>query len=173
MANVKIKGIKELAQRLNRNIKIEVAKLFRDADLRAKIGSIIVNDIKLNYEAPNPPADSTLEWRRRYDPINKTDPAYRREKIKAVFTGELLEDLAKNIKSNPTNFSFEVAHSNKKHRKYQGKTKKIGGNSTYQEISEGLIEKLGYNYMVLSDEAKTEIAALVRDRVFKLLDKVG
>jgi len=46
MANVKIKGINQLEKKLNRSIKIEINKLFRDKDLRLKVGQMIVADIK-------------------------------------------------------------------------------------------------------------------------------
>jgi phage gpG-like protein len=172
MATVSIKGIKQLEAKLNRNLRIEVNKLFRDKELRDKIGVIVVKDIKDNYESKKPPADGTIKWREIYDPINRTDPAYDRSKIKAVFTGELLEDLRKNIKANTTDKQFVIEHSDKKHRKYQGKTKKIGSQSSYREISRGIIEGHGHNYMALTDEAKKEITNLVREKIFELVSRI-
>jgi hypothetical protein len=172
MATVSIKGIKKLEAKLNRTLRIEINKLFRDKELRDKIGAIVVKDIKENYESEKSPSPLTTKWRETYDPINRTDPAYDRSKIKAVFTGELLEDLRKNIKANTNERTFVIEHSSKKHKKYQGKTKKIGSQSPYSEISRGIIEDHGHNYMELTDEAKKEITTLVREKIFELVSRI-
>lgn len=173
MAKVNIKGLRELQQRLNRRIKIRIAKLFTDESLRKLIGRIIVDDIKKNYESKKSPSDSTLKWRNIYDKLNKTDPAYKPTKIKAVFTGELLEDLANNVLGRPTDLSFEVKHSNNRHRKYKGPNGEVGSESLYSEISKGLINDMGYNYMVLSEGAQKEIANLIRNKLYELIAQMS
>lgn len=171
MAKVNIKGIDKLSKTLDRNLKIEVSKLFRNQELRLRIGQIVVKDIKENVNFGSP-AESTLDWRKRYDPINFTDPTYRRNKLSAVFTGELLNDLATSIKARPTDRSFEIAHSEKRHKKYQGVTKKIGSRSTYKEISEGLVSNLGYDYFKLTQKTRKLITNEVREELLKLLSNV-
>ena len=170
MAKVKVKGTKELAQRLNRNLRIEINKLFRDAALRERVGKIIAEDIKDNVDFGSP-ADSTLKWRERYDRINNTDPKYRRNKLNATFTGELLYDLAKNIKSDTTNLSFVVEHSKNKHKRYSGVNGQIGKRTPYQVISDHLVNDLGYNYFSLSDKGRERITKEIQDVFYRLLAK--
>lgn len=172
MATFKLKGVKDLESRLKRNLLIEINKLFRDKALRDQIGQLVIDDIKKNYESSKPPSEGTLRWREVYDKLNKTDPAYKPTKIKAVFTGELLEDLRKNIKADTTTKSFVIEHSDKKHSKYQGVTKKIGSRSPYSEISKGLIEDYGHNYMTLSPDAQTKITEIVRDKIFEIISRI-
>lgn len=170
MARVKIEGIKDLSSRLKRNIRIEVSKLFRDEDLRIQIGDIVVEDIKENADFGRP-AESTERWREIYDRLNSTDSSYDRNKLNAVFTGELLEDLRTNVLAVPTEFSYEIGHSNNLHKKYRGKGGLIGTRTPYSEISDYLINGLEYNYMVLSTEAKTRITELIQEKIFELLSK--
>jgi hypothetical protein len=172
MAKIKVTGVKELAQKLDRNLRIELNKIFRDKELRDTIGDIAVKDIK---ETANfgPPAPKTLKWRKIHDPINTTDPAYQRGKLNIVFTGELLEDLRTNVKGNPTELSFELAHSNKRHKKYRGKNGLIGSQSTYKEISEGLVNDLGYDYFDLSDSARQAIIKELQKSFYKVLSSLN
>lgn len=172
MAKVKIGGIDKVQRALNRNLKIQVNKLFRDISLRKRVGEIVVKDIKDNYDGGEA-SKGTKDWREIYDKINKTDPVYKPSRIKAVFTGELLEDLKNNVKGFPTERTFEVAHSNKKHRQYQGVTKKIGSKSPYSEISKGLVQDLGYDYFQLTDEAEQEITDLIKEALFKLIRQMS
>ena len=171
MANIKIKGIKNLEAKINRSLKIEINKLFRDKDLRLQIGQLVVADIKQNYDGGRP-AESTIKWRERYDQLNQTDPQYNRNKIKALFTGELLNDLATNIKADTINKQFVMEHSSKLHKKYQGVTKKIGKRIAFDKLSGYLIDDMGYNYMVLSDEVQKEIVKLVREKILKLISNI-
>lgn len=171
MAKIKIKGIKEVSKKLDKDIRIELNKVLRNPVLRLKIGDIVVNDIKGNVNFGSP-APSTLKWRERYDQINPTDPAYSRNKLNAVFTGELLEDLRTNVRAYPTELTFEVGHSDKRHKKYQGVTKKIGSRAKYSEISGYLVNDLGYDYFQLTKKAQSEITKLIQDELFKLLANV-
>lgn len=168
MARVRIKGVQELAKRLNRNLKIQLNKLFRNKALRLKIGAMVIADIKKNVSFGSP-EDSTYRWRERYDILNQTDPAYRRNKLNAVFTGELLEDLKNSVRGVPTEKAFEIEHSDKLHKRYQGVNGKIGKRTPYSTISEHLIDDLGYNYLQLSEKGKKQIANLIKDEIAKLL----
>lgn len=173
MANIKIKGINQLQNKLNRSLKIEINKLFRDKELRLKIGQIVVADIKENYVGGTVDSNSsTYKWRERYDQLNTTDPKYDRNKIKALFTGELLNDLATNIKADTINKQFVLEHSSKLHKKYQGVTKKIGSRIAFDKLSGYLIDDMGYDYMVLTDETKKEIVKLVREKILKLISNI-
>ena len=170
MAKVRVKGVNELAAKLNRNLRIELNKLFRDADLRRKIGSIIAEDIKdnVNFGAPSAATD---EWRGRYEPYNTTDPKYDRSKLNATFTGELLADLASNVKAIPSELTFLVEHSKKKHKRYSGPNGKIGKSVLYSKISSYLVNDLNYDYFKLSDRGQKLITDEIRKVFFKLLSK--
>jgi hypothetical protein len=168
MAKVKIKGIDELAKKLNSNLRIQSNKLFRDKDLRAKIGSMIVADIKKNVDM-GAASKATIESRKRLEQTNNTDSAYKRGRIKAVFTGELLKDLGSSVVGVPTKSQFEVEHSSKLHKKYKGKNGAIGKRIAFDKLSSILIDDMGYNYIKLSDKAQKDIANLIRDRFLSLL----
>ena len=167
MAKIKVKGINELAKRLNANLRITANKLFRDKSLREQIGVLVVKDIKANVDLGSAKS-STIKTREYLEKYNSTDSAYKKSRIKALFTGQLLKDLETNVKSDTNNFSFDIEQSDKKHTGYKtknGRTKKV----SFSKLSEYLIDDMGYNYLKLSDKAKTEITKIVRDKFYKLL----
>lgn len=168
MARVKIEGIKSLEKKLKLSYRAAIRKMLRSKPVRLEVGDIFVKDIKENVDFGTP-SESTLKWRKRYDSLNQTDPAYKRNKIKGVFTGELFEDLKNNVKADTTQLSWEISHSKKKHKKYQGVTKKIGSRSSYQDISKGLVDKLGYDYFQLSSKGKNKILKVVKRELNKLI----
>lgn len=167
MAKVKIKGVQKLASSLNANMRVAVNKLMRDANLRDKIGSIIVKDIKENVDmgAASP---VTVKIREYFEKYNVTDPAYSRSRVKAVFTGQLMEDLRKNVKSITTEMAFEVKNSDKKHKGYKTKNGKTKGES-FSKISGWIVDDLGYNYFQLTQEAQAAITNEVQNVLFKIL----
>lgn len=168
MAKVKVKGIQELARKLNANLRIATNKLFRDKGIREKIGSIVVSDIKKNVSFGSP-AKSTIKTRKYLEKFNTTDSAYSRNKLNAVFTGELLKDLQNNVIGNTNDLEFIVEHSDKKHKKYKSKNGSFGKSIAFDKLSSILIDDLGYDYLQLTDKAKKKIANLIRDRFFDLL----
>lgn len=167
MARVKVKGVAELSSKLRRDLRIVLNKMFRDKQLRLKVGRIIEADIKDNVNFGGA-ADQTILTRDYLKQYNKTDPAYIREDVKLVFSGKLLNDLATSVKGFPTKQTFEIAHSKKSHPGYKtanGRTDKI----PYIELSEYLINDLGYDYIQISEDAQEQIVNLVRDSFFDLL----
>lgn len=172
MAKVKIKGIDRVERALKRSIKIETRKLFRDKELRQKIGEMVVDDIKENVDF-GLASPATQRARRYLEQFNSTDPKYDRRKIKALFTGQLIDDLGKNIKSDTNNLQFVIEHSEKNRKKYKKKRGTIGKTMTNQELSKILINDLGYDYILLSDKARSEITELVRDKLTKLIKDIN
>lgn len=164
MAQVKITGIKKLKFELRTRVK----KALRDKGLRNAIGEQAAKLIK--KKTLGTPAKRTLEWRRRYDPINPTDRAYNRDKINVTFTGELLADLASNVKANTTRFRLIIKNSNKKHKKYNGLKKKIGSRAKYSDISKGLIDK-GYDYLDFSQGDLKKLTKILQVRVVEFITK--
>ena len=168
MATIKLKNLKNVQRDVAFKLKVKIRQLLRSNQVRNVVGAMVIKDIKDNITF-GAPEKSTLRWRERYDPLNTTDPAYSRTKLNAVFTGELLNDLATNVKADTISSSFVIEHSNKKHKKYQGVTKKIGSRSSYSDISKGLIEDLRYDYLKISKQGRTKITAYIKSELLKLI----
>lgn len=167
MATIKIKGVEKLAKSLNRNLRIKFNILFRDKNLRKKIGSIIEIDIKKNVDM-GAAAVATIKTRLRLEKTNSTDSEYKRTRVKALFTGALLKDLGNNVLSDPTEYQFVIENSDKNHPGYRtksGRTKKI----KYSQLSKYLIDDMGYNYLQLTKPAQKQITKLIKVKIFRLL----
>jgi hypothetical protein len=152
-----------------------ITKEMRSPEVRKELGEIVGESIKDDPQGI--PAPSTLKWRERYDPINNTDKKYLRTRINFAFTGELIADLKKNVRLSIERsiISFVFANSDKRHKKYQGVTKKIGSNSKYSEIEQGLRD-MGYDYPRINEESKQKSTEYLRDKIRKVLKnlfKVG
>ena len=166
MARVKVKGLRQVQTRIRK----EITKELRRKETRELLGSNVVTAIKA--KSLGKPAESTLKWRKRYDPLNKTDKTYSRNNINLTFTGELLGDLEKNTKVATTGkqivYTFE--NSDKLHKKYQGVTKKIGSRSPYSLIAKGL-NKLGYEYPFIDKKTIELLNKLIEENLRKALRK--
>lgn len=190
MAKLKILNLKQVQTALRKRI----TKQLRSPEIRKGVAEIIVSDIKDSNLGT--PAKFTKEMREYLEPYNKTDPKYRRGKISANFTGELLQDLINNVKAKfgSGKASYVLEHSNKSHKPYkQGKgkarfskkktfketrfDKKTGSfkqvNKTskipYKFISTQLIKRLGYDYLKFSDKTQDKVIKFIREKVFKNL----
>jgi len=161
--------VKKSLNNVKSSLQKEIIKNLRDKEIREKLGEIHVESIKDDYR---PAAEKTIEWRERYDSLNKTDPSYSRFFVNFAFTGQLLEDLKKNVRLDRQGglIRFIFGNSKKKHKKYQGKTKKIGSASPMDEIESGL-NKLGYNNEIKED-AKKEMTSFIKDFLIKKLRQV-
>lgn len=162
---LKVKNLKSLTIEIQKRVR----KVLRDKDIRDGLGDILVEYIRT--QSFGRPAKATIAARKYLEKYNVTDPDYNRSKIKAIFTGKLLEDLASNVKADfkPGKVGYVFEQSNKKHPKYQGKTKKVGSRSSYKAIQEGL-ENLGYNYVKIDDATIDKMINFIRS---KLLNKLS
>jgi hypothetical protein len=115
MAKLKIMNLKQVQTALRKKI----TKQLRSPEVRKGVAEIIVSDIKDSNLGT--PAKFTKEMREYLEPYNTTDPKYRRGKISANFTGELLQDLINNVKAKfgSGKSSFVIEHSNKSHKPYK------------------------------------------------------
>jgi len=170
MAKIQVKGIKQLASRLNASLRISTNKLFRDTSIRLSIGKIVVSDIKKNVDFGRA-SQSTIRARKYLEKYNSTDTSYSRSKIKGIFSGELFNDLENNVKGDTNNLEFLVEHTDKNHKRYQGKNGSIGKSISFSKLSSILIDDMGYDYLQLSSKAKKEIVVLVRNRFFDILKR--
>lgn len=167
MASVTVKNLSNVKKAVTKNLRVKINRIFSDKQVRLDIGQIVKQDIQsTNFGSAGP---VTQAYRRYFEQYNATDPTYNRSKINITFTGELLEDLAKNVKGSPTTKQFIIEHSNKLHKKYskkKGKTK--GARVTYSFISEQ-IYRLGYRYLIFSNRAKAQLTKVVRKKLEQLL----
>ena len=115
MAKLKILNLKKVQTSLRK----QITKELRSKEIRTGVAEIIVSDIKDSNLGT--PAKFTKEMREYLEPYNKTDSKYRRGKISANFTGELLQDLINNVKAKFGNglAIFVLEHSAKGHKPYK------------------------------------------------------
>lgn len=183
MANITITGMSALRRKLNSKAKVVINKTIRDKKLRMKIGEIVAQDIRDNFDEPA--SDITEAFRQFFEQYNKTHPDYRRDKINITFTGDLLKDLATNVKADTINLGFIVQHSKKPHKNYKSggtfsaktvqvtslkskKTRNVTQKRTHREISKDIIDR-GYDYLHVTDSAKDKIIKLMRNEI---IDKI-
>ena len=164
--------VKNRAQ-IERSIKLKLRKALRDKDLRVGIGDIVVDGIKDNKLGTA--KRSTQESRRYLEQYNNTDPKYKRTNINATFTGELLNDLLKNVKSRFTGkaVQFIIEHSNKLHKRYKTNpsSKRRGKKSprnSYSDVSKHVQDK-GYEYLQIKPGTSKKVVSFIKERLKKLL----
>ena len=169
MAKVKVNNLKNVTS----NIRLKITKELRAPEFRKGIGDIVVEEIKdTNIRSAT---DATKAWRKYLEKGNQTDPKYNINQIKALFTGELLEDLRNNVRLSSTKGAIEfiVEQSNKLHKKYKkpnGKPTK-GKRQTFKEI-QGHLEKLKINYITNAknkESTQKKIIDFIRKELFKRL----
>lgn len=132
-------------------IKRRVRQIARSKDIRNEVGKIVVDDIRnTNYGTPAP---MTIDLREYYSKYNKTHPKYKLKKINITFTGELLDDLQKNVKAEfkDGKISYILEHSNKSHKPYKQASDSIKGKSPQvtslrTRRTRGVDDKFSKNY---------------------------
>ena len=172
MATVKVTGLKNIQSTLLK----EIRKILRDKTTRDSVGRIVVAGIRSMQKPVQ--SQVTLAFRKYYEQYNKTHPEYRRSNINITFTGDLLNDLQKNVKADFSGGKNEylIQHSEKRHKKYKtGKKRKNKSSKsvealTHQMISEYLIEK-GYDYLKLDDKTINRVLRYMNIRLEKQLIK--
>lgn len=165
MAKLTVTNLKQIKS----SIRKQIIKAARDPDIRVGLGEIAVQDIK--DSSLGSPAPTTIQHRKYLEKHNKMDPKYQRSNINVTLTGELLGDLQKNVKANTTGsqINYVISQSDKLHKKYKGKKKRIGEKIKYSKISDYLINDHGYDYLKFSDNTLKKMIELIRDKVFKNL----
>lgn len=169
MAKLKVKNLKQVTS----SVRKFITKELRSKEIRQGVGEIVVKSIRAQMFGV--PAKSTKKWRERYDSLNTTHPTYKRSKINITFTGELLEDLQKNVRANATSgrFVYVIEHSDKLHKKYNGVSGKIGSRSKYSDISDGIINKWGYNYLKFDDKTLAKVISFINSEITKKFKNFG
>jgi hypothetical protein len=168
MAKLKVLNVKKVESQIRQDIR----KILRDKEVRDGVGKIVVDGIRDTNFADA--GKATKAWRKYLEEKNPTHEKYSIEKINITFTGELLNDLIKNVKAAFTgsNSEYVIEHSEKLHKKYKkpnGKPTK-GKAQKYKAIQK-FIEKLGYEYMVFSDKSKDNVLEFIRKQIEKGLKR--
>jgi len=162
MAKLKVKNLKQVQNKIRRDL----TKNLRAKSMRDGVGKIVVDDIRDSDFGR--PSDSYRQWREENDGLNTTHKKYDRDKINITFTGELLDDLQKNVKLDSSNGKAEyvIEHSDKLHKSYKtqsGKTKR----ATFKKISEGVSRY--YEYLTFSSTSKKKVLKFIKDNLLKSL----
>lgn len=169
MAKVKIKNLKKVTS----DVRLKITKELRAPEFRKGIGDIVVEEIKdTNLRSPT---EATKAWRKYLEKGNQTDSKYNKNQIKALFTGELLEDLRNNVRLSTSKrvVEFIVEQTNKLHKKYKkpnGKPTK-GKRQTFKQI-QNYLEDLNINYITNAKNKETtqkKILDFIRKELFKRL----
>lgn len=166
MAKVRIKNFDQFRRKLSAELVVNVNKVFSNRVVQNKIGDIIVEDIKANVDLGSA-APSTRKVREYLEKYNATDSQYNRNRIKALFTGALLEDLRRNVLGEPTKGQFIIDHSTKRHPGYKTATGRTKG-PRFDQIKGYLFDK-GYDYFRLTDKATQEILSLIKDEISRAI----
>ena len=184
MVRVRIKGLRALERRFNLGFRIAISRTLRNKALRNRVGIIVEQDIRKNFNETASPV--TQKFREYFEKFNKTHPDYKRSKINITFTGDLLRDLANNVKADIRGAAFVIEHSNKKHPNLKSgsgkkrtvqvtslktkKTRNVEQKRTHREISE-FVKKKGYDYLYISDSAQLQIIALIKKVLLNNIEK--
>ncbi len=142
---------------LNGVIEKRVSKTLKNKKVSEGVSNIVAKGVKdRNIKVKSP---VTLAWRKYLEKGNTTDGKYARTKINFTFTGELLKDLARNVKLKITKKGAEYTIQNSKslHKKYknpEGKPLK-GKPVSFKQINTYL-NSLGYYYLKKVSKKRTD-----------------
>lgn len=183
-AKFRVKNLKQVQANLRKNMRKEL----RSKSMREGVGRVVVGEMRKNYIRPA--ADFTLKMRKLLEKFNSTHKTYKRTKINATFTGELLNDLQSNVKAkfNSKESSYVFEHSDRKHSNYKTggkfkprkvqvtslktkKTRNVTQKVSYKRISKYLIEK-GVNYFDLPKKGEEKLIKYVQKNLLKRLKRI-
>lgn len=179
MPKIKVKNLDNLTKQLSSNLNIELNKIFSNKTVLSEVRKII----EKNFRSKNfgSAKDSTNRQRKYLEKYNTTDPDYIPGQIKAIFTGQLLEDLIKGTVGVPTEKQFHVAHTDaenepeaipdRKHKGYKTKSGRTKG-AAFSDIAEGLVKR-GFNYFELESKYEKQLVKLISDEIEKVVKKLN
>ena len=190
MAKLKVKNLKQVQN----SIRKDLTKILREKSVRQGVAEIVVNEIRSTKFGTA--HKFTVKMREYLKQFNKVHEKFKMNDIRITFTGELLNDLIKNIKAsfNKGTVDYVIEHSDKMHKVYRqasnSKKKKIEVTSlktkktrdvrdfsskqkpvSYKTISENIIHKNGYDYLKFSESTKEKVIEFIRKTLFNKLKK--
>lgn len=173
MAKVKVLNLKKVQTKLRK----EIVKSLRDPSIREGIGEIYVDAVQ-DKKTPVK-SKATKKWREYLEKGNTTSSKYSKANINLTFTGELMEDLKKNVKVKTTAkiAEYKIAQSDKLHKRYKNpKGKGIGKRQKYSAIS-GYLLKKGYDYLDSSylkdnDKVTEKMIKFIKNGILSRLKKL-
>ena len=179
MTKLRITNLKQVQT----SIRKEVIKAIRDKNTLKEVGEVVVEEIRNNPMGKA--GETTRAFRQFFEQFNKTHQKYKRSDINITFTGELLNDLKKNIlgRFGQSKAEYVIEHSNKNHENYKSggafkdkkvevtslktrKTRKVTQKKSYKYISKQIIKK-GYDYFNLSKRSETRVLEVVKKAILK------
>lgn len=170
MARIKVKNLEKFSLSLQTKLKIEINKIFSNKRILNKVREIVKqNFLSKDFGSAKDPYKSRRDILAQY---NTTAKEYNPDRLKAIFTGALLKDLIKGTVGFPTENRFEIGateNSTKGYKKKKGRTKPV----KFEDIQDGLIDKLGYNYLELSEDSQTKIVNLIKDELDSIIKKLN
>lgn len=188
MAKLRIKRLKTVQSKVRKAI----TSAARKKEVRDGIGEIIVDHIKDNPLGNASPV--TQDFRAFFEQFNKTDSKYRRSKINITFTGELLDDLRKNVKVDTTTgeVRYIIEQSDKQHKNYKSgdkkrgvkplfktkkvevtslktkKTRKVELKKTHKQIGK-YVEQKGYDYLTFDLKLLDKVITFISNSIDKII----
>jgi len=162
MAKIKVTNLKRIQSALRQKI----VKALRDKDIRGEVGTLTGDQIQsTTFKSA---AESTQKTRKLLEKKNKTHPTYARSKINITFTGELLDDLRKNVKLEGSggDYKYIIDNSEKKHKRYKGAKGKLIGKSLSNKQIADYIKKL-----IPFDTFKSEFLNKLTKKLQQLLEQ--
>ena len=162
MARLRIKNLNQI----NTTLRKKITKALRSPTIRKGVGEVVVQDIrKASFGSPS---KLYKKWRESNSQYNKLHPSYNLSNINITFTGELLNDLQKNMRVDTTGggVEFVIEHSEGMHKPYKTKTGKTKS-ASYQDISAG-VSKL-YKYLVFPSNTRKNVLKFIRENLSKLI----
>jgi len=172
MAKVKVKNLRAVKS----SVRKKITKALRSPKIRQEIGQLYKEAVQLTKFPVT--SEATKAWRKYLEQANQTAKEYSRNQINVTFTGELLDDLASNVRAKLTSSKaeYQIANSKKLHKKYKkpnGKPVK-GKRQSYEEIA-GHLKKLGYDYLdaeylTNNQELFDELKKVIRELIIKEFD---
>jgi hypothetical protein len=167
VAKITIK--KDSINRISKEYRKKVINTLRADDLRQDIATSISTSLLDKPKDFGSAKEPYKSYRAKLSKKNTTAKNFNKNRIKALFTGELFEDLAdkRAVRNKATSkgIEYEIQHTSRKHKKYKG-TK--GKRSKYRDISAGLY-KLGYQYFNFTKSLEKKIIKIVNKKIRKAL----
>lgn len=166
MATVRVTGLKGIQSRLRKAI----TRVLRSKSLRMKLGELVTESIK--KKTFRRVSSSEPYYKFRSNITNKKDGAFNNSKINITITGDLLKDIAKNVRVNTTagKVVYEIQASDKLHKPYRLKTGRSTKRVPFSTIQEG-IERY-YDFLNFDDKTIRSLIKLVQKELNKELSKL-
>lgn len=151
-----------LSEAIKRKIKKNVPK---KADWEG-ISTYVIRNVKANYRKNKTPPLESIKHREYLEKYgNATGISYGTSRPNLTISGELLESIKPEFKKNSL-----IISPTGNHKKYQGKTKKVGNRTSNFEIAKHM-KKIGRNFLKMTPTMKKIVLNMLKMSLRKHLKK--